>query len=107
VAIATGSYTLYDQARRTAPSRRSGRLRWAATGAVGVLVLGPVEIALYMLACAAATVAVTAIAKRLIALPRRGADDGGRGGGGEPPPWWPEFERAFRRYARERERARA
>lgn len=37
-------------------------------------------------------------------------DDGGGGGGGRrpkpPPPDWDAFERAFRRYARERERQR-
>jgi hypothetical protein len=35
------------------------------------------------------------------------SSDGGPGGGGEPepPPWWPDFERGFRRHARERERA--
>lgn len=37
-------------------------------------------------------------------------DDGGGGGGGrrpKPPPWdWDAFEAGFRRYARERERAR-
>lgn len=38
------------------------------------------------------------------------SDDGGGGGGGRrpkpPPPDWDAFERAFRRYARERERQR-
>lgn len=82
----------------------------AATGALGVLLLGPVEIAFYMLVCAAATAAITGLAAHLIALHRgRGDDDGGGGGGGgdEPPPWWPDFERDFRRHVRERERTPA
>lgn len=82
----------------------------AVTGAIGVLLLGPVEIALYLLVCAAATAAVTALAARLITLHRgRGengdeGDDGGGGGGDDPPPWWPGFERDFWRYVRDRPR---
>jgi hypothetical protein len=81
----------------------------ATTGAVGVIMLGPVEIAVYLLVCAAATAGVTALAVRLIGLrgDRGEGDDGGGGWGDggpdEPPPWWPDFERDFRRYARERE----
>ena len=84
----------------------------AATGAIGVVLLGPVEIAIYLLVCAGATAAVTALAVRLIAVRRRGdeGDDGGGGGGDgpgeEPPPWWPDFEHDFRRHVRERERDR-
>jgi hypothetical protein len=51
-----------------------------------------------------------AVAVLPFVVPRRddGGDDDssgggwGRGGGEPEPPWWPEFERAFRRHARER-----
>jgi hypothetical protein len=84
----------------------------AATGAVGVVMLGPAEIAVYLLVCAAVTAAITAVAARLIALHRgRGDDDGEDGGGGggddDPPPWWPDFERDFWRHVGDRERTPA
>ena len=81
----------------------------AATGAVGVALLGPDEITIYLLVCAGATAGVTALAARLIASrPDGGGDDdgggGGDGGGDDPPPWWPGFERDFWRHVREHER---
>jgi hypothetical protein len=86
----------------------------AATGTIGVVLLGPVEVAVYLLVCAAATAGITAVAARIVTL-RRGDDsgegeDGGGGpggGGGDPPPWWPDFERDFWRHVGERERSPA
>jgi hypothetical protein len=81
----------------------------AAAGGVGVILLGPAEIAIYLLVCAAATAAATALAVRLITLRHGGDDsddddDGGGGGDDDVPPWWPGFESDFWRYLRERER---
>lgn len=76
----------------------------ALTGAVALVALGPVKIALYPVACAAATALVTGLGA--LAVRRHDGGGGGRGGdegGGGPPPWWPEFERDFRRHVRERE----
>jgi hypothetical protein len=80
----------------------------AAVGIYALVVLGPAEIALYLLACAVATAVVVAVGAYLML--RRRPDDGGgeaRDGEGPQPPWWPRFEAEFRRHVRERERARS
>jgi hypothetical protein len=74
----------------------------ATLGTALLLSAGPTRIALYLLLCAVATAVVMAVVWMLLDDP---GDDGGGGGSGNdppPPPWWPEFERDFRRYARER-----
>jgi hypothetical protein len=80
----------------------------AAVGVYALVVLGPAEIALYLLACAIATAVVVGVGAYLM-LRRRPDGGGGAAGGGEgpQPPWWPRFEAEFRRYVRERERARS
>lgn len=79
----------------------------AATGVVGMILLGPVEIVFFLLACGAATAAVMLLAA-FLASSRRSDDDGDGGGGGpgddDPPPWWPEFERDFWHHVRDRGR---
>ena len=84
----------------------------ALEAALGVLAL-PTGLAPYLLACAAATVAVAIAGRRLIvARPRRDEDDSDDGPGGPadgpddppPPPWWPEFEDAFRAHVRKQRR---
>jgi hypothetical protein len=83
----------------------------AAEAALAIVALRT-GLTLYLLACAAATAAVAVIARRLVRRPPpRDDEDGGggppRGPADEPPPpWWPEFERAFRRHVRERDRPR-
>jgi hypothetical protein len=90
----------------TAPTRLllGGVAVTIAEGAAGTaaLLLGPVRIALFLLACAAATGTVSALVWRLTS--RVGGGPGGSGGtdGGaptrgpdDPPPWWPGFERDF------------
>ena len=80
----------------------------ALAGAFALIALGPVEIALYPVACAAATALVTGLGA--LAISRHDGRGGSRGGdsdGDEPPPWWPEFERDCRRHVRGRERTPA
>jgi hypothetical protein len=89
----------------TAPTRLllGGAAVTAAEGAAGtaaLVLLGPDRIALFLLVCAAATGAVSALVWRLTANAGRGpGDDGGGGsptrGPDDPPPWWPGFERDF------------
>jgi hypothetical protein len=72
-----------------------------AAGTAALLLLGPVRIALFLLVCAAATGAVSAVVWRLTSSAGRGRGDGGGAGGSptrgpdDPPPWWPGFERDF------------
>ncbi len=75
----------------------------AAFGTVAIVAFGPIEIALYPLACAVGTGVVTALGIPLL-RPRGGGGDGGSGTKGPEPPWWPDFEAHFRRHVRERER---
>jgi hypothetical protein len=94
------------------PARRfvlAGVIVGVVEGALGVLA-SPVGLGPYLWACAAASAAIAIVVHRLLA-PRRddpGDDDGGLRRGTDddppPPPWWPDFEDAFRAYARERER---
>ncbi|MGI8804962.1 MAG: hypothetical protein ACR2IN_04630 [Thermoleophilaceae bacterium] len=80
----------------------------ALTGVFALAALGPVKIALYPVACATATALVTGLGA--LAIRRHDGGGGSRGddeNGDDPPPWWPEFERDFRRHARERERTPA
>ena len=77
----------------------------AAGGTWGLAVLGPDRIALFLVACAAATALVTVVLWHFLGRPPAGTDGGpgpgGRPPGGDPPPpWWPEFERDFRRHVR-------
>lgn len=73
-------------------------------GALALFSLGPVEIAVYPVACAAATAGVTVLAALAIRRAEGRGEGGPRDPGGGPPPWWPEFERDFRRHVRQRER---
>jgi hypothetical protein len=84
----------------------------AAAGTAALVLLGPDRIALFLLVCAVATGAVSALVWRLTSNAGRGPGDGGGGEGGsptrgpdEPPPWWPGFERDFWDHV-ERERDR-
>ena len=84
----------------------------AAAGIVALAALGPVKIALFLLACGLATAATTAALAALIArLGGSGAPPGGDSAGGPPPrgpqdqpPWWPRFERDFWAHVRRRSR---
>ena len=80
----------------------------AMLGVVAVTTLGPLEVALYVLACAAATAGVTVLLARLT-TPRRRGDAGDERPSREdpPPPWWPGFERDFWHHVRDRDRAPA
>jgi hypothetical protein len=69
--------------------------------------------AVVYLVAAAITFGFAAAVIPFVVPKRSGEDDddtsdggSGPGDGPEPPPWWPEFERGFRRHARERERER-
>jgi len=79
-------------------------------GVVALVNLGPSRIALYPVACAIASAAVTVALWRLLG---RGPGGPGRGDGrgGESrdpqPPWWPQFERDLDEYSRKRARALA
>jgi len=96
----------------TAPTRLllGGAAVMVAEGAAGVaalLWLGPVRIALFLLACAVATGMVSVAVWRLTSMPRGepgdgpGTDGGSPGGGPDPsPPWWPGFEREFWQHVR-------
>jgi hypothetical protein len=82
----------------------------AALGVFALSTLGPAEIAIYPIACAAATGLVIGLSAHLVRRRRPGDDhdSGGDGAGGGPqPPWWPEFEADFWRRVRERERVPA
>jgi hypothetical protein len=85
----------------------------AAGGFVALATLGPVTIALFLLACSLATAATTTAVAALIAR-RGGPGDSPSGGppGGppphdpdEPPSWWPGFERDFWDHVRHRPRS--
>lgn len=77
-------------------------------GVVAVATLGPLDVTLYVLACAAATGGLTAVLARL-ATPRPpgGGGGGSRVGEEPPPPWWPGFERDFWDHVRDRDRTPA
>ena len=86
----------------------------AATGIVALAALGPVTIALFLLACAVATAATTAGLVALIAHRRGPGDSPGSSAGGplprgpdQPPPWWPDFERDFWGHVERRSRTLA
>jgi hypothetical protein len=79
--------------------------------AVGALTAGAIVPGALVLALAGELVCVAGWLSRGEAPPSDDDSDGGGGGGGgrrpKPPPSdWDAFERAFRRYARERERQR-
>ena len=77
----------------------------AGAGLWAVISLGPARIAYFLLACAVATTAVTALLWRLLGTRPDGEARGGGGApsGDDPPPaWWPEFDRDFRRHVREK-----
>ncbi len=70
-------------------------------GAYALVALGPTRIALYPIACALATIALTLALWRLLVPGPEGPDHGDGGGGvdgGGPPEWWPDFERDLREY---------
>jgi heme A synthase len=80
-------------------------------GAVAALAAGAIVPGALVLALAGELVCAAGWLSRGDAPPGdEDSDDGGGGGGGRspkpPPPDWDAFERAFRRYARERERQR-
>ncbi len=80
----------------------------AGGGLWALAALGPARVALFLLACGAATAVVTMLMWRSLGRPPHGDDGEGPGPGGgptdsDPPPaWWPEFEREFRRHVRSR-----
>jgi hypothetical protein len=79
--------------------------------AVAVLAAGALVPGALLLALASELVCMAGWLSRGDAPPSdEDSDDGGGGGGGRrpkpPPPDWDAFERAFRHYARERERQR-
>lgn len=77
-------------------------------GAVAALVAGAVVPGALVLAAAGELVCAAGWLSRGDPPPRDDDEDDGGGGGGRrpkpPPPDWDAFERAFRRYARERQR---
>lgn len=79
-----------------------------ALGLIAAVVLGVPGSELFFGLCALSTLALSQLAAPL--LRPRGDDDDGREpppGDDPSPPWWPEFERAFRAHADERERSGA
>ncbi len=97
---------------RVAPPRVFLLAGLAVAGVQLVLaaLLRTTELGAYFATCAAITIAIAVLARRLLA-PRDG-DDGRNGGVGPrpddegPPPWWPEFESQLRAWERGRDRAR-
>ena len=83
----------------------------AVEAALGLVALST-GLASYLFACAAATVALSVAARRLLDRPRDDPGDDPDGGSPHdpddppPPPWWPDFEARFREYARDRDRPR-
>jgi hypothetical protein len=101
--------------RRSVAGRVRGTLLLAGVGgyaaAAAALAGGAVAVGAAAIAVAGELVCAAGWLGRGDAPPRDDdGDDGGGGGGGRrpkpPPPDWDAFERAFRRYARERERQR-
>jgi hypothetical protein len=100
--------------RRIGLGLRSAILSVGMTGyvaAVGAFAAGAIVPGALVLALAGELVCAAGWLSRGEAPPSDDdSDDGGGGGGGRrpkpPPPDWDAFERAFRRYARERERER-
>ena len=92
----------------------TGLVVGAVEALLGVLAL-PTGLAPYLFACAGASIALALGVHRLLGPAQAEPGDEPPGGGGgppppddpPPPPWWPEFEAAFRAYARERGRPRA
>jgi hypothetical protein len=100
--------------RRVSLAVRSAVLSLGMGGylaAVAALAAGAIVLGVLVLALAGVLVCTAGWLSRGDAPPADDdGDDGGGGGGGRgpkpPPPDWDAFERAFRRYARDRERQR-
>ena len=82
----------------------------AAAGIYLVVAIGPAPIALFFVATGICTLTIASLIGRLLKPAAGGGSGGGSFGFGDgdggptptAPEWWPEFEEAFREYARER-----